>query len=170
MLHSQQSKKNTAKLGLGLGVVFLGLFFTGLVLLGNFINPFLFYVTLIKYAFHPLMYDSTITMIAVYLIAGCAIGSGFKMRFFNFGVVGQMLLSGSLILLLGISQTKYQAKTHLPIGHHMAPSIFLLLAFLIAITASIFSLGVATFLKTKLNISEVITTIMLNYALFFVAK
>lgn len=170
LLHSQQSKKNTAKLGLGLGVVFLGLFFTGLVLLGNFINPFLFYVTLIKYAFHPLMYDSTITMIAVYLIAGCAIGSGFKMRFFNFGVVGQMLLSGSLILLLGISQTKYQAKTHLPIGHHMAPSIFLLLAFLIAITASIFSLGVATFLKTKLNISEVITTIMLNYALFFVAK
>lgn len=106
---------------------------------------------------------------SLYIICALVIAVSFKINFFNIGVVGQMLMSGALVLLLASNQTIYD-QNGAPIGYKMQPTQLLFCTFLIAIIAGIFICVISGLLKAYCNINEVVTTIMLNYIVYYLAR
>jgi len=92
------------------------------------------------------------TAIPLY-IAGLAVAIGFKMNLFNIGVEGQYRLAALLAAAVG-------AELHLP------PPIHITVILLIAIAVGAVWAGVAGLLKVTRGVSEVISTIMLNFIAF----
>jgi ABC-type uncharacterized transport system permease subunit len=97
--------------------------------------------------------DSIVSMVnrAVPLyIAGVAVAVGFKMNLFNIGVEGQFTLAALIAAAVG-------AAVHLPAPLHV------LLILLTAMTVGAAWSGIAGGLKVTRGVSEIISTIMLNY-------
>jgi simple sugar transport system permease protein len=92
------------------------------------------------------------TAIPLYL-AGLAVAVGFKMNLFNIGVEGQYRLAALLAAAAG-------AELHLP------PPIHITVILLIGIAVGAVWAGIAGLLKVTRGVSEVISTIMLNFIAF----
>jgi ABC-type uncharacterized transport system permease subunit len=87
---------------------------------------------------------------ASYYLAALAVAIGFRMNLFNIGVDGQYQLAAMLAAVLGAAVT-------LPAPLHVA--------FIVAVAATVGALwaGIAGALKVYRGVSEVISTIMLNF-------
>jgi ABC-type uncharacterized transport system permease subunit len=87
---------------------------------------------------------------ASYYLAALAVAVGFRMNLFNIGVDGQYQLAAMLAAVLGAAVT-------LPAPLHVA--------FIVAVAATVGALwaGIAGALKVYRGVSEVISTIMLNF-------
>jgi general nucleoside transport system permease protein len=83
-------------------------------------------------------------------LSGIAVAIGFKMNLFNIGVEGQYTLAALVAAGVG-------AALHLP------PPIHITLILLTAMAVGAFWAGIAGALKVKRGVSEVLSTIMLNY-------
>lgn len=167
--YSSYKKNVFNKISIGASALLIGLIISSFFLWANLTNPGLFFTKAFKYAFHPLSYDLTLTKMSLYIICALVIAVSFKINFFNIGVVGQMLMSGALVLLLASNQTIYD-QNGAPIGHKIQPTQLLFYTFLIAIFAGIFICVISGFLKAYFNINEVVTTIMLNYIVYYLAR
>lgn len=102
-------------------------------------------------------YD-TLLLVIIFTFGGIAVGTGFKAGIFNIGIPGQMMTSGGVALLILINS----AKINEPVSNG-----FIFLAFLVGIFFSAFIGFIAGVLKAFFKINEVISTILLNWIIFY---
>lgn len=102
-----------------------------------------------------------IPTIISFLFAALSIAICFKAGIFNIGVSGNMMLSGFITLF--IIRQDIQNFGHSSIGS-------ILLAILLSVIFGIFSSLIIGFLKTYLGLNEVVTSIMLNWIIFFLIR
>ncbi|SFH67485.1 nucleoside ABC transporter membrane protein [Tindallia magadiensis] len=102
-------------------------------------------------------FTSFLDALAPMIFAALAVTVGFRAGLFNIGIAGQMLLAGFFAtLFVGYSDLPwYLAKP---------------LVILIAITVGGLAAGFVGYLKHRFNISEVVSTIMLNYMIAYVTS
>lgn len=142
--------------------IVLGLILAGIIIAVQNVNPFIYLRELFKVSFSGLFVEQTFQWLAVYIIAGLAVGIGFKSGMFNIGVSGQMLLGAGLSIIyykLGVVGANHTMNA----GH-------LIVIFLICLFSGAFLAGIAGLLKALFNIHEVVTTIMLNWTVWYLLK
>jgi simple sugar transport system permease protein len=122
-------------------------------------NPFSAYQQMVSYAVYSNGKIQTSQIISILnratplFLAGLAVAVGFKMNLFNIGVEGQYYLAALLSASVG-------AAIHLPAPLH----VFVIVVCAMAVGA--FWSGIAGLLKVTRGVSEVISTIMLNFIAF----
>lgn len=108
------------------------------------------YKSMWDYGTQPDSLILTLNLSTTYYIAAVAVAIGFKMNLFNIGVDGQYRLAALFAAFVG-------GKIDLPAPVHVAVII------LVAMAVGAMWAGVAAVLKNRRGVSEVISTIMLNY-------
>lgn len=123
-----------------------------LVIIGK--NPFTAYYTIVKGAFGSgTAVRETIRLTIPLLITGIGIALAFKMKFWNIGGEGQILVGGIASTALVI-YTRPDA---------MPEWVLLLLMFIVAVIAGSLYAAIPAFFKTKWGTNETLFTLMLNY-------
>ena len=166
---SDSLKTSSLKVWASTASILVGVLISFIILLGSGANPFSFYEGVVKYSLGGVFRNLTLTTFAIYILGGLAIAVAFKARFFNIGVSGQMLCAGSLVAIFGTAETNYVNGTT-PLSNKMDPALFMIIAFFIAVLAGMVVAGIAGFCKAYFRINEVVTAIMLNYAVFFIMR
>lgn len=100
---------------------------------------------------------NTIRQITPYILAGLAVAFAFRTGLFNIGVEGQLLMGWLAAAWVGYA-VELPRIIHLP------------LAILAAAVAGAFWAFLVGFLKARLNVHEVISSIMLNYTALYVTN
>ncbi|MGH3328118.1 MAG: ABC transporter permease [Streptomycetales bacterium] len=151
---SPAGRPDLRRLGLVLAAPALAIAFAGvlttitLLIAGD--SPVLAYTLMLSYATEP---DSIVFVInqgTIYYLSALAVAIGFKMKLFNIGVDGQYRLAAMLAASVG-------GAVALPGPLH------LLVIIVTAVLVGAFWAGIAGLLKVTRGVSEVISTIMLNF-------
>ncbi len=91
------------------------------------------------------------------ILAALGVSVAFKAGLFNIGISGQMLFAGFFAtVLVGYSDLAWYVQKPLIL--------------IIAITAGALAGGFVGFLKYRFNISEVVSTIMINYIIAYLTS
>ncbi|AGM24631.1 ABC transporter permease subunit [Spiroplasma chrysopicola] len=151
-----KNKMNVVKASLC--AILVGFLLSFIIIGINGSNPFLFFQYVFKLAFHPLLQNTTLTYWAIYIVAGLAVAVGFKAGLFNIGIPGQMLLAGSMSIVLGLKNPAISQGAGV-VG-----------AIAISILVGAGLAAIAGVLKAFFNIHEVVSTIMLNWIVWYVMK
>ena len=138
-----------------LWAILVGFVITSVLIAFTGNNPFAVLFTLFSDGF-SVFGNRFISIFIGYLIAALAVALCFKCGLFNIGISGQMMMGGFTTLVI------FQA---LEIS---GATVFL--ALIMAVVAGAFSAVLAGALKTYFNVNEVVSTIMLNWIIFFVIK
>ena len=132
--------------------VLLALITGGLLMLILGKNPIEIYISMIQGAFQgKIKFQETIKVMIPLLIAGIGISYAFKMKFWNIGAEGQILVGGiatTAVVVYG---------TNIP----RIPKLILM--FVVAVLASGLFGMIPAFFKSKWNTNETLFTLMLNY-------
>lgn len=128
----------------------LSVLITSLVLLTIDASPITTFAEMLEYAGQPRTEVLILNSATVYYFAAVAVAIGFRMNLFNIGVDGQYRLAAMLAASLGGALTLPKAL-HVP--------LIILTAMVVGATWA----AIAGFLRTRRGVSEVISTIMLNY-------
>lgn len=134
--------------------VLFGLVIGGIVLLWKGVNPFAFYSEMIAYPFeNVLKIRSFLKAFVIFCTSALAIAIAFKSGMFNIGVAGQMLFAQVIVTLVAA-------------GHniHWFPLL------LVAIIAGAAVGAISGVLKAFFNVHEVVSTILLNWIILYMAK
>jgi simple sugar transport system permease protein len=123
---------------------------TSLVLLATGTAPFSTFKTMIDYAGQPRTTTLILNSATTYYFAALAVAVGFRMNLFNIGVDGQYRLAAMLAASVG-------GAVKLP------PIIDVALIIVVAVLVGGMWAAVAGLLKIYRGVSEVISTIMLNF-------
>jgi len=140
---------------ISLGALLLALLLGGIVLAGVGGNPLLTYMHMVRAAFGDLgVLSDTLTKATPILLCGLACCLAFRMKLWNIGAEGQFFLgawAASAIVLL-------------PVLPAASPRILMLLVMAMAgfVGGALWGY-VPGLLKAKLNVNEVLTTLMMNY-------
>lgn len=126
--------------------------------LGN--NPFTILSDLFTKGF--LDYKTLIWNIAILGIGGLSFSFAFKAGVFNIGIPGQMLGSGLMVLV--ISKAISDTGVVLPSG--LGPIISILVAVFFGVLIS----TIVSLLKVFLNVNDVVSSILLNWIIFFIVR
>ena len=121
-------------------------------------NPFLVLKSMIMVALSPGMFNYTLGIISLLLVSGLANAIAFKTGLFNIGVTGQMFFTGAITVVLGLTVFKQLGV--------MGVVILLWLGAMIGGIAA----GFIGWLKARFNVHEVVTSILLNWGLFYLAR
>ncbi|WP_338955454.1 ABC transporter permease subunit [Spiroplasma endosymbiont of Polydrusus cervinus] len=138
--------------------IIAGALLSFIIIGANASDPLLFFNYVFQLAFHPLLKDQTLTYWAIYIVAGLAVAVGFKAGLFNIGVPGQMLLAGSMTIVLGLKNPTISQ------GAGMVGALFISILVGAALAA------ISGALKAYFNIHEVVSTIMWNWIVWYVMK
>ena len=154
MAYKNSVKTGWQKLRQTLLAILFALVIASIMILSKGINPIMFFQKLTKGAFlNKDATERTWVTISIYITAGAAIIAGFKSGLFNIGVGGQMAISGTAAVIVGsVSNVHW--------------SVLMLLAITVAILAA----AIIAVLKAFFNIHEVVTAILLNYVLLYIAQ
>jgi simple sugar transport system permease protein len=145
-----------------LAILFALALFSLVFILGG-VNPWLAYKEIFSYAFfNRFGLPLTIDRFTFLLLATCAFIVPFRAGLWNIGMTGQLYAGtlGAFAVVFAFSGTRSQAD--LPAG------IVLPLMVVAAALAGSMLAGIAGFLKGKLDINEIVVTMMLNFATFWV--
>ncbi len=123
---------------------------TSAILLASGHSPLEAYRQMWDYGTQPDSLVLTLNLSTTYYIAAVAVAIGFKMNLFNIGVDGQYRLGALFAAYVG-------GSVALPAVLHVA------LIMVVAMAVGAMWAGVAAVLKNRRGVSEVISTIMLNY-------
>lgn len=137
--------------GLIMGIIVIGA-------TGN--NPLVYFHYLLFFAFSSYGYnnwDSTLVWWAIYIVAGLALVMSFRTGMFNIGVAGQILAAGSVVLAIGIR-------------YDLSQPIAIIVALLSGTAAAILVAAVTALLKVLFNVHEVVTSILLNWTIWYFVK
>lgn len=154
MMRSNQTKSGWQKLRQSLIAIAFALL-CSIILIGMLGgDPISYFSTILEGAFlNEQSTHRTLTVIAIYMTAAVAIIAGFKAGLFNIGVGGQMAISGSAVAVIGaVSSVSWVTLVLVSILISMATAAFL---------------GI---LKAFFNIHEVVSAILLNYVLLYIAQ
>lgn len=131
--------------------IILGLIVGAIVMLVSGFNPIDGYIALINGIFgSPYKIGETVRQIIPYVFAGLAVAFAFRTGLFNIGVEGQLIMGWFAAAYVGFA-VDLPAVIHVP------------LAILAAAAAGAIWAFIPGLLKAKLQVHEVIVTIMMNY-------
>jgi simple sugar transport system permease protein len=123
---------------------------TTVILLVSGHPPLEVYKQMWDYGTQPDSLVLTVNLSTTYYLAAIAVAVGFKMNLFNIGVDGQYRLAALFAAFVG--------------GHiALPPVLHVAVIVLVAMIVGALWAGVAAVLKNRRGVSEVISTIMLNY-------
>ena len=143
--------KNFLNILVPISAVFLALVIGAIIVLIMGENPLTVYYYLFTGAFDGIVPTARTLLEATPLIfTGLAVLLAFKGGMFNIGAQGQMIMAGLSVAGIGGF-----------IANHFISNSFILL--IIGGVVGFFWAGIAGYLKAKLGVHEVISTIMLNY-------
>lgn len=128
----------------------VALLVTSLILLATGNAPISVFQTMIDYGFQPRTQVLILNTATVYYLSALAVAIGFKMNLFNIGVDGQYRLAAMLAASFGGAVT-------LPAPFHQIAIIA------VAMVVGALWAALAALLRVGRGISEVISTIMLNF-------
>ena len=140
-----------------IGAILVAAGISSLVLLGSGKSPALAFNSMIEFAFTGPSAPGTITDIVnkatSYYISALAVAIGFRMALFNIGVEGQYRLAALLAGSLGASS----------LLSWMPGPLRIVVVIITAMVVGAAWAGIAALLKVYRGVSEVISTIMLNF-------
>jgi simple sugar transport system permease protein len=123
---------------------------TSVVLLAAGNNPLTAFSTMVSQLGRPRIQVNTLNNATTYYLSAIAVAIGFRMNLFNIGVDGQYRLAAMLAAAVG-------GAVVLP------PVLHVGLVILVAMLVGALWAGIAGLLKVTRGVSEVISTIMLNF-------
>jgi general nucleoside transport system permease protein len=138
--------------------VILGLIVGALLMFLMGYNPFVGYNLVFQGIFgNNYFFGETLRAVTPLIFSGLAVAFAFRTGLFNIGVEGQYIVGQLAAAYVGVSW-------------HLPPVLHAVVAVLVAMIASGLYAGIAGWLKARLGVHEVITTIMLNYVALFSAN
>lgn len=135
--------------------IVLALIFGGLLLLYAGANPIEAYVEMIKAGFGS-QWKETLVKATPLIFTGLSVTVAFRMRFWNIGAEGQLVVGG-----LAAAGTALFLTQALPLPE--SPWVWLPIMMLASILAGAIWALIPALLKAFLGVNEIITTLMLNY-------
>ncbi|WP_026389564.1 ABC transporter permease subunit [[Acholeplasma] multilocale] len=157
---SSETKQKSKYLKSSLWAIILGFIVAGVVLVGFGNNPFYFFGNMFEKAFQTNYREITVAWIAIFMVTGLGVAVGFKSGVFNIGVSGQMLLGSGMSIIF---YNKFFASSTNTAGAVVT-------IFIVCVVSGALLAGLAGLLKALFNIHEVVSTIMLNWTVFYVLK
>lgn len=152
--HKNGTKSAWVKIRQTLLAIAFSLIIASIMIASKGVSPIVFFQQLTKGAFlNQDATERTWVVISIYITAGAAIIAGFKAGLFNIGVGGQMAISGTAVVIVGSITNAHW-------------SLLLLLAMVVAMASAAF----IAILKAFFNIHEVVTAILFNYVLLYLAQ
>ena len=149
-----RSKVKSIIIALILGISFAFIIMT--ITTGD--NPFYVFKSMVMVALSPSMFDYTLGIVSLLMISGLANAVAFKTGLFNIGVTGQMFFTGAITVVLGLTVFK-----------SLGVMGVVILIWLGAIIGGVVA-GFTGWLKAKFNVHEVVSSILSNWALFYLAR
>jgi ABC-type uncharacterized transport system permease subunit len=135
--------------------VILGMIVGAVLMLAMGYNPIRGYQLVFQGVFGNNYYlGETLRSVTPLIFAGLAVAFAFRTGLFNIGVEGQFIVGQLTAAWVGITWD-------------LPPVIHAIVAVLVAMIAAGLYAGIAGWLKARLGVHEVITTIMLNYVALF---
>lgn len=143
---------------ISVAALLIGLAAGGIFLLILGINPFVAYATIIKGAFQSkIAVQGTVRIAVPLLISSLGVALAFKMKFWNIGAEGQIIVGGIFATFFGLFCSDIP---HIPL-------IIIMLA-AGAVGGGIWAL-IPAYFKCKFDTNETLFTLMMNYiALYFI--
>jgi general nucleoside transport system permease protein len=142
------------RIGLAVAAPVLAILFallvTSVVLLASGNDPILAFTTMLEQLTKPRIQVNILNSATTYYLSAIAVAIGFRMNLFNIGVDGQYRLAAMLA-------AAFAGTVALP------PVLHVGLTIVVAMMVGAFWAGIAGILRTKRGVSEVISTIMLNF-------
>ena len=108
------------------------------------------YSLLLDYGQQPRSMSLVLNSATIYYLSGLAVAIGFRMNLFNIGVDGQYRIAAVVAAVVGAAVT-------------LPPVLHVLLIIAVAVAVGAAWAGIAGLLKVRRGVSEVISTIMLNF-------
>lgn len=159
-LGSKEMNTSVSKFKGSIFAVILGLLMGIIVIAGTGNNPITFFHYLLFFAFSSVGYnqwDNTLVWWAVYIVAGLALVMSFKTGMFNIGVAGQMLAAGAVVIAIGIR-------------YDLSQPLAIIVALVCGVLAAALVAAVTALLKVWFNVHEVVTSILLNWTIWYLVK
>ncbi len=116
-----------------------------------------------EYGIEPDSLVLTVNLATTYYLAAIAVAVGFRMNLFNIGVDGQYRLAALLAAYVGGSAAGWPIIGSIVGAPGIGPIFHVALILLVAMVVGASWAAVAAVLKNRRGVSEVISTIMLNY-------
>ncbi|MDW2861727.1 ABC transporter permease [Mesomycoplasma ovipneumoniae] len=158
-LEKNSSKSLSEKILSTFWAIFFGILVSFIFIWSFGYNPLQVYYTIVfKIAFAWNEIRNLLLITSIFIFASIAIAIPFKSGLFNIGLPAQMMISGivSLMIVLNLTSINIYAR--------------LLIAALLGILVSGILGALVGILKSYLKINEVISTILLNWIIFYIGK
>jgi len=158
--NDEKIKKPLGKVKVSLLSILTGLIFGLIIVWAIGGEPIRFLGALVTSGFkNNIAINQLLIFTSVFILSGLANAFAFKTGLFNIGVSGQMLAGGGLSLYLSIT-----------IFDNMNKMVAIPLLIIIAMATSGLIGLLVGWLKTKFNVHEVVSTILLNWIIFYLIK
>ncbi|WP_434324169.1 ABC transporter permease subunit [Mycoplasma capricolum] len=162
LFSSDQTKTKLKFIKGSLFSIIMGFIVSGVFLSFLKINPFTYFALLFGINFDKNFYQISLNWMAVYIVAGLSMAVAFKSGVFNIGAPGQILTATSVSTILFFYIKGSKAAT-------IDGSMIILMLITCIVSASFLAL-IAGALKALFNIHEVVSTILLNWSVFYIFK
>ncbi|WP_308699285.1 ABC transporter permease [Mycoplasma sp. 'Moose RK'] len=154
-----ESRTTKDKIFSTLWAVFFGILASFIFILAFGFNPInVYYTMFFKIAFAKNETGNLLLITSIFIFASIAIAIAFKSSLFNIGVPGQMMISGMISLMIVLNLTSINIYLRLALAAFLG---------ILASTIIGFFVGI---LKSFLRVNEVISTILLNWIVYYIAK
>ncbi|ENX51038.1 ABC transporter permease [Mesomycoplasma flocculare] len=153
------AKSSSEKIFSTLWAIFFGILISFIFIRSFGYNPLKVYNTMFfKIAFAKNEIRNLLLVTSIFVFASIAIAISFKAGLFNIGVPGQMMISGVIALIIYLNLTSINIYIRLFLGFFLGILTSGVLGFLVGI------------LKSFLRINEVISTILINWIVYYITK
>ncbi|WP_342274161.1 ABC transporter permease subunit [Spiroplasma endosymbiont of Phycita roborella] len=159
-LGSKEMNSSLTKFKGSIFAIIFGLIIACFVIIGSGQNAFTYFQLLLTYAFTSWPannWDNTLVWWAIYIVAGLALVISFRLGMFNIGVAGQMLAAGAVVIAIGIR-------------YDLSQPLAIISTFFAGVLAAILVALVTVLLKVFFNVHEVVTSILLNWTIWYLVK
>ncbi|WP_342261045.1 ABC transporter permease subunit [Spiroplasma endosymbiont of Notiophilus biguttatus] len=159
-LGSKEMNSSLTKFKGSLFAIIFGLIIACFVIIGSGQNAFTYFQLLLTYAFTSWPannWDNTLVWWAIYIVAGLALVISFRSGMFNIGVAGQMLAAGAVVIAIGVR-------------YDLSQPLAIITALFAGVLAAILVALVTVLLKVFFNVHEVVTSILLNWTIWYLVK
>jgi len=138
----------------------VSLILTGLVLFIFRTNPFTTFAAMFQGAFGSANgFSETLVKAIPLMLTGLGVALAFKLKFWNIGAEGQLMLGGIAAAWVALFQSA-----------GLPPSLVLPACLIVGCVGGALWASIPAFLKTRLNVDETLVTLMLNYVAILFAE
>ncbi|AUB31433.1 ABC transporter permease [Spiroplasma floricola] len=146
--------------------ILIGLFMGAIIVFAQNFNGLSFIFTSFGYSFDSDTIDETLNYFTVFIFMGLGLALGFKVGLFNMGGSGQAILGMALAIAIIGAKAKAEGLTDIK----YIDKNFIIVIFLVFILSGVLISTMAGLFKVFFNIHEVVTTVMLNWIVWYLAR